>query len=56
MRENITKEQLQKIYEENTNDKACEILGVSKVTFIKMIDDSGIKRKGKGYAQKYLIV
>ncbi len=56
MRENITKKQLKQIYEENTNIKACELLGVSKATFIKMIDDAGIERKGKGYAQKYLIV
>ncbi len=52
----ITKEELQKIYLENTNDKSCEILGVSKMTFLKMIEDAGIQKKGKGFSRKYLIV
>ena len=56
MRNNISKEELEKIYFDNTNEDAAEILGVSKVTLIKMINDAGIDQKGKGYAQKYLIV
>lgn len=53
---NITKKELEKIYMENTNDEACKILGVSKVTLLKMIDDAGIRKKGKGFTQKYMIV
>lgn len=55
MRNNISKEELEKIYLDNTNDKAAEILQVSKVTLIKMINDAGIEQKGKGYAQKYIV-
>lgn len=56
MRDNITKEELRKIYYQNTNEEAAKKLDVSKVTLIKMIADAGIEPKGKGYAQKYLVV
>ena len=56
MRDNISKENLEKIYIENTNKKASEILGVSEITLVKMINDAGIEKKGKGYSQKYFIV
>jgi|AntAceMinimDraft_17_1070374.scaffolds.fasta_scaffold103202_3 maleate cis-trans isomerase len=56
MRKNITKEELQKIYYENNNFDAAFLLGVSKVTLIKMVTDAGIELKGKGYAQKYFVL
>ncbi len=55
MRDKITTKELHEIYYGNTNNEASFILGVSKVTLIKMIEDAGIKKKGKGYAQKYII-
>jgi len=51
----ISKKELEGLYRKHTNLKVCEILGVSKVTLIKMIDDSGIEKKGKGNARKYLV-
>ena len=39
MRDNISKEELEKIYFGNTNEDASEILGVSKVTLIKFNSD-----------------
>ena len=56
MNNEITKEQLEKIYKENTNSTACEILGVSKITFMGMIERAGIRKKGKGNKNKYEIV
>jgi len=56
MRDNISKEELEKIYMENTNEKAAELLGISTVTLVRMVKEAGIEKKGKGYAQKYLIV
>jgi hypothetical protein len=44
----LTKKELESIYYENTNDRACEILGVTKVTLLKYIRLAGIKTKGKG--------
>lgn len=44
----ITKSDLEKIYYNNTNDKACEILNISKVTLLKYIKQAGIIQKGKG--------
>ncbi len=52
----ISKEELENIYTSNTNEKACEILGVSKVTLIKMVTEAGIELKGKHAGRKYRIV
>lgn len=52
----ISKVELKKIYIQNTNDKACKILGVSKVTLIKMVSEAGIELKGKHSGRKYRIV
>ena len=56
MLKKITKEKLERIYKNNTNVKACEILGVSKITFMAMIERAGIEKKGKGNKNKYEIV
>ena len=52
----ISRDELEKIYYDNTNLRAAEILEVSKVTLIEMIDRAGIKRKEKGNKSKYEIV
>lgn len=44
----LTKQKLQELYENNTNDKLCEILGVSKATLLKYLKDAEIPLKGKG--------
>lgn len=44
----ITKNELEKLYRENTNDKVCETLGMSKATLIKYLNEAGIELKGKG--------
>ena len=56
MPKEISKEELKKIYYDNTNLEAAEILGVSKTTLIEMINRAGIKRKEKGNKSKYEIV
>lgn len=55
----ITKKQLEKIYNEHTLAEACKILNVSHMTLLKYIKLAGIKTKGKGNHQpkrKILIV
>jgi len=44
----ITKEELEKLYYNNTNSYVCEELDISKVTLIKYIKQAGITPKGKG--------
>jgi transcriptional antiterminator len=44
----ITKEQLRKLYYENTNEEVCRVLGVTKATLISYLKKAGIKLKGKG--------
>ena len=56
MGKQVSKEELEKIYMENTNEQAAEILGVSKVTLIEMIKRAGIEQKGRGYPNNYEIV
>lgn len=51
---NLTKSELERIYYENTNDKAAEILGITKATMIKYIKESGIVMKGKGVTLRKL--
>ena len=43
----ITKEELQKIYYENSVANACEILKVSAPTLLKAVKDAGIPLKGQ---------
>ena len=56
MRDEMTKQELEDLYHKHTNMDLCEILNVSQPTLLKMLDEAGIEKKGKGYAQKYLIV
>lgn len=43
----IKKEELEKIYYENSVAKACQILGVSAPTLLKAVKDAGIPLKGQ---------
>lgn len=53
----ISKENLEKIYKENTNDKAAEILGISVPTMLKYVKQAGIEIKGAGAHNKaYTVV
>lgn len=55
--ENITKEELSKIYYSNTNKEAMKILDVCQDTLITMVKDAGLQLKGKAYGKrKYTIV
>ena len=56
MRKQIDKEKLEKIYYEHTNFDAAFLLGISEITLVKMVEDAGIKKKGKGFAQKYFVI
>ena len=56
MNKQVSKEELEKIYMENTNEQAAEILGISTVTLNKMIKRADIELKGKGYPNNYEIV
>lgn len=51
----ISKKELEELYRNNTNEDACKILGVSKVTFISYLKKAGIQLKGKGNNRKYEI-
>ncbi|MDC7221590.1 MAG: hypothetical protein PQJ59_16770 [Spirochaetales bacterium] len=44
----LTKQELEKLYYENTNDEVCRILGITKVTLVKYVKQAGIEPKGKG--------
>lgn len=44
----MKKDELEKIYRENSLYEACKILNVSKVTLIRYVKKAGIKPKGKG--------
>ena len=50
----ITREKLKRIYNEHTNDKAAEILGITKKTLLFYIREAGIEQKGKGVTQRKL--
>lgn len=53
----ITKDDLEKLYLSKTNEESAQELNVSVVTFLKMIDQAGIDRKGKGnYHNKIQVV
>lgn len=44
----ITKEALEDKYNSMSNDELAKELGITKVTLIKLLKDSGIPLKGKG--------
>lgn len=44
----ITKEALEDKYNSMSNDDLAKELGITKVTLIKLLKDSGIPLKGKG--------
>ena len=52
----ITKEELEELYNSNTNDEVCRILSISKVTLSKYIKKAGIPMKGKGNTKKITLV
>ncbi len=44
----ITREKLQKMYNEKYNREVCEILGITQVTLISMLRRHNIPLKGMG--------
>lgn len=48
----MEKEELELIYNENTNAKAAKKIGVSVPTLLKMVNDMGIEKKGSGRPYK----
>jgi len=48
----ITKQQLEKIYLENSNKKTCEILKITNPTLIRYLKQFNIKLKGSGNRNK----
>ena len=48
----IKTNELEKIYLENSNKKACEILGVVNATLTNYLRQRGIKLKGSGNRNK----
>ena len=44
----ISKEKLQDLYYNHTNEEVANMLGITKVTLIKYVRDAGIPMKGKG--------
>ncbi len=52
----ITVEELEKIYRENSNEKAAEILEISVTTLLRYIRKCGIEEKGSGAHNRKLKV
>ena len=48
----ITKEQLEKLYRNNTNKDCCKILGVAETTLLTLLAEAGIEKKGKGNCKR----
>lgn len=48
----ITKQELEKIYWENTNQRAADLLKISVTTLNKYVKQAGINRKGQGRSKK----
>jgi hypothetical protein len=48
----ITKQELQQIYLNNSNKKACEILKITNSTLTKYLRENKIKLKGSGNRNK----
>jgi hypothetical protein len=48
----ITKQELEQIYWENSNKKACEILKITNATLTKYLKQNKIKLKGSGNRNK----
>ena len=48
----IKKTDLEKKYYNMTNDDLAAELGIGQVTLVKLLQDSGIKMKGKGRHRK----
>ena len=48
----ITKEKLQEIYINNSNKKACKILGITNSTLTKYLRANNITLKGSGNRNK----
>lgn len=46
----ITKENLEKMYNSMRNEELCKELDVSYPTLMRILDDAGIERKGSGNA------
>lgn len=44
----MTKAELERLYNNNTNDECCRVLGVTKQTLISYLRAAGIELKGKG--------
>jgi len=51
----ISKQELQDLYNSMTNEELCKKLDVSKTTLIKYLTDLEIPMKGKGYKKKLII-
>lgn len=52
----LTKEELEKMYNSMTNEELCKKLDISKPTLSKYISDLGIEPKGKGTKKKLKII
>lgn len=48
----ITREQLDKLYRNNTNKDCCKILGVAETTLLTLLVEAGIEKKGKGNCKR----
>jgi len=48
----ITKEELERLYMNNSNKFVCEKLGITNTTLITYLKKNGIKTKGRGYGMR----
>ena len=52
MKKILSRAELEKIYKDNSNKEACELLGVSTTTLTKCLKQAGIPLKGQGYGKR----
>ena len=52
----ISKQELEKLYNEMTNDELCEKLGISEPTLLRYLENNNILLKGRGQKKKVRVV
>lgn len=56
MQKEISKEDLEKLYNEKPNAEICRILGITNPTLVRYLLKAGIPLKGKGPKKSKIII
>jgi hypothetical protein len=52
IRKQVTRDELERLYQTMTVREACEELGTNMYTFYKLIDEAGIPRRRRPYKEQ----